>query len=103
MMDKVWKKLAAIGAGILAFFAGVFAFKTEHSKRKLAEEKLKQQEEKLQETKTKLEAKEKQDEKYVEYKKETEELHAAAVSGDDDAAIQLLHKAAESGNKRNRP
>ena len=23
-MDKLWKKLAAIGAGILAFFAGVF-------------------------------------------------------------------------------
>ena len=97
----MWKKICAVLGGILAAVFGIFSFTLEREKRKNAEEKLKENEEKLRQKEEEIQAEKKKNVKYAEYKKDTEELMAAAYSGDPDAGLAVLQNASEAGKKRN--
>lgn len=97
----MWKKICAFCGGLLAAALGIFSFILERKKRKQTEEKLKENERKLKETEEILEKEKEKEKRYADYKKENESLIADAVSGDADAALNILHNASEAGKKRN--
>lgn len=101
-MNKLWKKITAIASGVLALFAGIIAFIFEHKKRKEVETKLQENKEKLQAAEAKYETKSKQDEAYVEYKKENEAVFNDAIRGNPDAVMQLMQNTSEAGKNRNK-
>lgn len=99
--DNMWKKICAVVGAILAAVFGFFSWKMEKDKRINAEKSLKENEEKLRQREEELRKEKEKEKKYADYKKETEDLMASAISGDPDAALNILHNASEAGKKRN--
>lgn len=93
--------LNKIFAGLAAFFsavAGILGFILMGERKKTTEEIIK-------ETRAELEREQEQRRKYMEYKKENEELRSEALAGDDinsfNAGLKLMQKHADAGKKRN--